>query len=169
MRKTIKKILALSMTAATLLAVPAASMSVSAAENSADLQVASQSYTPVENHSIIDCTNRYKMNDGNYSFTIKLPAGTDLNNVSLEITRDYNGTNLFSDKLFYFSVPGVFGTSVTLKESYGGSDYYEFITHKFVDAGVGIRLYMNYNGTNYMATDNSNGSTEKGRGYWLSA
>lgn len=130
---------------------------------------ASETYTFIENHSIIDCTNRYKMNDGNYNFTIKLPAGTDLNDVTLEITRDYNGTNLFSDKLFYFSVPEVFGTSVTFKESYDGSDYYEFITHSFVDAGVGIKLYMRYDGISYMATDNANGSTTEGKGYWLSA
>lgn len=168
--KTIKQTLAIAMTTATLLAVPVASMSVSATENSSSLQTAdSESYDYVENHSIIDCTNRYKMNDGNYNFTIKLPAGTDLNDVTLEITRDDKGTNLFSDNLFYFSVPGVFGTNVTFKESYDGSDYYEFVTHKFVNAGIGIKLYMRYNDVNYMSTDNANGSTTQGRGYWLSA
>lgn len=170
MKKAIRKTLALAMTAATILAVPTASISVFATENADSVQATdSESYTFIENHSIIDCTNRYKMNDGNYSFTIKLPAGTSLNDVTLEITRDYNGSNLFSDNLFYFSVEGVFGTSVTFKESYDGSDYYEFVTHNFVEAGVGIRLYMNYNGVRYMATDNANGSTVVGRGYWLSA
>lgn len=126
-------------------------------------------YDPIEDHSIIDCTNRYKMEDGKYNFTIKLPEGTDIYNVGLEITRDCEGTNLFSDSLFYFSIPGVFGTSLTLKETYGGSDYYELILHKFVDAGVGIKLFTSYNGINYMATDAPNGSTTEGRGYWLSA
>lgn len=130
---------------------------------------ATSAYTPIEDHTVIDCTNRYKMGDDKYNFTIKLPAGTDIYDVQLEITRDYNGTNLFSDKLFYFSVPGVFGTSLTLKESYGGSDYYELILRKFVDAGVGIKLFVNHNGVNYMATDAPNGSTTEGRGYWLSA
>lgn len=130
---------------------------------------ASTTYNYIEDHSVIDCTNRYKINDNKFSFTIKLPAGTDINDVRLAITRDSEGTTLFADKLFYFSVYGVFGTTLTLKESYGGSDYYELITPKFVNAGIGIKLFMSYEGVSYMATDTSNGSTVEGRGYWLSA
>lgn len=169
MKKTVKKTLAIAMTAATLLAVPAASMGVSAFGDTGAVQTASDSEVAyIENHSIIDCTNRYKMDDGKFNFTIKVPAGTDLNDVTLEITMNDKGDRLFYDKLMYFSVPGTFGTTVTLKESYGGSDYYEFITHNFVNAGVGIKLFMGYNGVRYMATDNANGSTTEGRGYWLS-
>lgn len=169
MKKTIKKTLAIAMTAATLLAVPMTSMSVSAADNATTLQASnSDSYTFIENHSIIDCTNRYKMNDGRFNFTIKLPAGTNTYNVTLEVTRNDKGENLFSDRLMYFT-GGTWNTSLKLINSYDGSDYYELITDKFVNAGIGIKLYMNYNGVSYMATDNANGSTVEGRGYWLSA
>lgn len=170
MKKIIKKTLALAMTTATLLTVPVASMSVSAVDDTSSVQTSSEvNYQPVEDHSIIDCTNRYKTNDGKYIFTIKLPAGTDLNDVTLEITMNDKGSRLFYDELFYFSVPGVFGTTLTLKETYGGSDYYELVTHKFSTEGTGIKLFMRYNGVSYMATDNANGSTTEGRGYWLSA
>lgn len=165
--KVLRKTLAIAMSAATLL-TSAVSVTAFAADVE-PIQAASESnYQPVENHSIIDCTNRYKMNDGKFNFTIKLPAGTDLSDVTLEITMNDKGDRLFYDNFMYFSVPGTFGTTVTFKESYDGSDYYEFITHNFVNAGVGIKLFMQYNGVRYMATDTSNGSYTEGRGYWLS-
>lgn len=169
MKKVIKKTLAVVMTAATLLTISGASMNVFAT-NTESVQTASEvNYKPIENHAIIDCTNRYKMNDGKFNFTIKLPAGTDLSDVTLEITMNDKGDRLFYGSLMSFSVPATYGTTVTLKESYGGSDYYEFITHNFVNAGVGIKLFMRYNGVSYMATDNGNGQTTEGRGYWLNA
>lgn len=129
---------------------------------------ATSTYTgPIEDHSVIDCTNRYKIDDYYYSFTIKLPEGTDTYDVQIEITKDYKGTRQFYDHLFYFGA-GVYGSTLTLKESYGGSDYYELITHSFSgDGGVGIKLFMRYNGVGYMATDIANGSTVEGPGYWL--
>lgn len=169
MKKTIKQTLAIAMTAATLLAVPMASMSVAATDNATTLQASnSDNYTFVENHSIIDCTNRYKMDDGRFNFTIKLPAGTDTYAVTLEVTRNDQGEKLFSDRLMYFT-GGIWNTSLRLIDSYDGSDYYELITDKSVNAGVGIKLYMNYDGASYMATNNADGSTVEGRGYWLSA
>ena len=166
MKKLTKRALVMVLCIAMLMvsAIPAFAVS-----NTDKTVQATSSYTPIEDHTVIDCTNRYKMNDGKYNFTIKLPAGTNIYDVTLEITRNYEGSRLFYDKLFYFSVPGVFGTTLTLKESYGGSDYYEFITHNFVTEGVGIKLFMTYNGVSYMATDAPNGSTTEGRGYWLSA
>ncbi|MCH5297821.1 MAG: hypothetical protein J1E85_09140 [Ruminococcus sp.] len=141
-----------------------------AAESASENPLVASDYTgPIEDHSIIDCTNRYRMDDGKYNFTIKLPQGTNLYDVTLEITRNDEGSRLFYDRLFYFSVPGVFGTSVTLSYSYDGSDYYEFICHQFSTEGVGIKLFMTYDGVSYMATDAPNGSTTQGRGYWLSA
>ena len=161
MKKTIKQTLAIAMTAATLLAVPVASMSVAATDNATTLQASnSDNYTFVENHSIIDCTNRYKMDDGRFNFTIKLPAGTDTYAVTLEVTRNDQGENFTG---------GIWNTSLRLIDSYDGSDYYELITDKSVNAGVGIKLYMNYDGASYMATNNADGSTVEGRGYWLSA
>lgn len=166
MKKFSKQALAVIMC---ILMIALSSVPVFAAEKTTETAPVVNSYTPIEDHSIIDCTNRYRMDDGKFNFTIKLPEGTDIYAVGLEFTRDCDGTNLFSDSLFYFSVPGVFGTSLTLKETYGGSDYYELILRKFVDAGVGIKLFTSYNGINYMATDAPNGSTTEGRGYWLSA
>lgn len=128
----------------------------------------SDNYTFVENHSIIDCTNRYKMDDGRFNFTIKLPAGTDTYAVTLEVTKNDQGEKLFSDHLMYFT-GGIWNTSLRLIDSYDGSDYYELITDKSVNAGIGIKLYMNYDGASYMATNNADGSTVEGRGYWLSA
>lgn len=64
---------------------------------------------------------------------------------------------------------GIWNTSLRLIDSYDGSDYYELITDKSVNAGIGIKLYMNYDGASYMATNNADGSTVEGRGYWLSA
>lgn len=105
---------------------------------------------------------------GRFNFTIKLPAGTDTYAVTLEVTRNDQGEKLFSDRLMYFT-GGIWNTSLRLIDSYGGSDYYELITDKSVNAGVGIKLYMNYDGASYMATNNADGSTVEGRGYWLSA
>ena len=167
MKKITKRILAMVMCISMIVL---SSIPVFAADKTNVTAQASSSYSgPVEDHKIIDCTNRYKMGNDKYNFTIKLPAGTKLFDVTLEITRNHEGSRLFYDNLFYFSQPGVFGTTLTLKESYGGSDYYELITHKFSTEGVGIKLFMTYNGVSYMATDVPNGSTTQGRGYWLSA
>lgn len=134
----------------------------------ATAQTASTYAGPIEDHSVIDCVNRYKMDDGRFNFTLKLPAGTDTYNVMVTVTRDCEGTRLFYDHLMYWS-GGVWNTSLKLIYSYDGSDYYEMITNKFVSDGIGIKLNMNYNGVSYMATDAPNGSTTEGRGYWLSA
>ena len=132
------------------------------------MQNASTYTGPIEDHSVVDCVNRYKMDNGRFNFTIKLPEGTNTYDVMVKVTRDCEGTSLFSDKLFYWSV-GVWSYDLKLIYTYDGSDYYEMITNKFVDAGIGIKLYVAYNDVSYMATDAPNGSTKEGRGYWLSA
>lgn len=170
LKKFIKNITAIIMSAAMLL-TSSISLTAFAADGNAvesAQETSSVSYTYLEDHSIIDCTNRYKMNDGKFNFTIKVPAGTNLYNVQIEITRDYKGTRLFYDHLLYFT-GGVWDTSLTLIESYDGSDYYELITNKFSNDGIGIKLFLPLNGITYMATDTANGSTTEGPGYWLSA
>lgn len=129
-----------------------------------------------EEHSIIDCTNRFKMDDGKYNFTIKIPAGVKLKDVLIEITKDYHGTSLFCTNLSYFDASPDWGSSVRPNYnynggnySYNGSDYYEMITEKLADGGMGIRLYLKYNDKYYMATDTSIKSIVKGNGYWLGA
>ncbi len=120
--------------------------------------------TYVENHSIIDCPNRYIMNDGNFNFTIKVPKNINLGDVIIGFTADYNGVQMYGNTLDFY-----YGKSLTYQRSDDTSDYYEFITGKRNGNGAGINLYCEYNGGYYMATNNANGSTVRGRGYWLEA
>lgn len=139
------------------------------AANTTDITQNAVTYAAsVEDHSVLDCVNRYKMDDGRFNFTIKLPAGTDTYKVIVTVTRDCEGTRLFYDNLMYWT-GGVWDTSLKLIYSYNGSDYYEMITNKFVSDGIGIKLGLYYNGVSYRATDAPNGSPTEGRGYWLSA
>ena len=121
-----------------------------------------------ENHSIIDCTNRYRMNDGKYDFTIKIPENTALKDVKVEVTQNYKGETLFYTTLFYLSQKNEFDSQVNFSYNYDGFDYYELITAPLADNGMGIRLYLKYNDNYYMATDTANGSTAVGQSYWLS-
>ena len=123
----------------------------------------------VEDHSVIDCTNRYLDGEKVFHFTIKVPRGTNLRDVIIEITRDYSGTTLFYTNLKYLGESEPQQTSVVLERTDSMSDYYECITKTFDEAVTGIRLYLTTEHGNYMATDISNRSTAKGNGYWLSA
>ena len=123
----------------------------------------------VEDHSVIDCTNRYQDGEKDFHFTIKIPRGTNLRDVIVEITRDFSGTTLFCTNLKYLGESEPQQTKVALERTDSMSDYYECITKTFDEAGTGIRLYLTTEHGNYMATDISNRSTAKGNGYWLSA
>lgn len=123
--------------------------------------------TYIEDHSIIDCTNRYRMNDGKFNFMIKVPDGTEWKDIIVEITKDYKGTHLFYTNLLYLNDCEDMDAYVKFSYAYDGFTYYELITEKFADDGIGIRLYLNYNGKYYMASDISNNSTIKGQSYWL--
>ena len=129
-----------------------------------------------ENHSVIDCVNRYRMEDGQYQFTLKIPAGTGLKEVLIEITQDDNGTPLFCTNLSYLNGSEEYHAVIRPyyqynggNYSYQGSDYYELITEKMSENGIGIRLYLTVDDKHYMATDTALKSTVKGRGYWLGA
>ena len=123
----------------------------------------------VEDHSVIDCTNRYLDGEKVFHFTIKVPRGTNLRDVIVEITRDFSGTTLFCTNLKYLGESEPQQTKVALERTDSISDYYECITKAFDEAGTGIRLYLSTENGNYMATDISNRSTAKENGYWLSA
>ena len=123
----------------------------------------------VENHSVIDCTNRYRMDDGRYNFTIKLPEDVSLRDVIIEITSDYSGTRQSCTNLFYLTDGENAEFQIRLENAYGGFNYYELTTDRFADTGMGVRLYLTYKDKNYMATDISNHSLVKGSGYWLGA
>ena len=120
--------------------------------------------TYIENHSVIDCTNRYKNSYGSFYFTIKLPKDVPLIYCYLSFTKDYKGNDSTakSTVLSHYKY-------LTYLYSDETSDYYELVAGKMSDAGVGIKLYCEYDGHYYMATDISNGSTTEGPGYWLSA
>ena len=122
-----------------------------------------------EDHSVIDCTNRYRMKDGRYNFTVKLPADVSLNDVIIEITGDYSGTRVMCTNLFYLTDGAQAEFALRLENAYDGFNYYELTTGRFSDTGMGVRLYLSFKGKKYMATDTANRSAEKGNGYWLSA
>lgn len=88
MKNSIKKTLAVVMTAATLLSTSAASMSAFAATNDTSIveSVSASNASYIENHSVIDCTNRYKMNDGKYNFTLKIPKSVSFSNITVKLT-----------------------------------------------------------------------------------
>lgn len=123
----------------------------------------------IENHTVIDCTNRYRDGENLFRFTIKTPRDTDLQDVIIEITRDYRGTVLFCTNLKYFGESEPQQTSLVFERTDGVSDYYECVTKSYDKAGIGIRLYLTTENGDFMATDISNKSTVKGNGYWLSA
>lgn len=123
----------------------------------------------IENHAVIDCTNRYRDGENIFHFTIKIPHETDLRDVIIEVTRDYSGTPLFCTNLKYFGESEPQQTSVAFERTDGVSDYYECVTKSYDKAGTGVRLYLTTEKGDFMATDISNKSTAKGNGYWLSA
>lgn len=119
--------------------------------------------TYVENHNVIDCTNRYREGTSEYHFTIKLPKGISFSDVWMSITSDYNGSVVLTEDLNYFA------SQLHYSYSDGDHDYYEFVTGAYSSNGIGIKLFCYYNGNYYMATDTANYQTVPGRGYWLAA
>ncbi len=123
-----------------------------------------------ENHSTVDCTNRYKTDDGKFNFTIKIPKDSKLSDTDIAITENYNGDILFRTSLEKFS------SNLAYSYSDNTSDYYILLIDKYVDAGVGIKLfcyyYYNNSGIIHTATNEANGTATEGgtgRGYWLDA
>lgn len=163
MKNSIKKTLAVVMTAATLLSTSAASMSAFAATNDTSIveSVSASNASYIENHSLIDCTNRYKMNDGKYNFTLKIPKSVSFSNITVKLTSNSEGTAYYGT----YTLSNLYSSLTYL---YDDSEhyYYQLIVDK--PNGVGVKLYCTYNGVNYMATDNGNDLTVEGRGYWLS-
>lgn len=127
----------------------------------------------VENHDVIDCSNRYVDNDGAYIFTIKVPKGDDLLGVSLDILYSSTGSILSKGLKLAYESNGVYRLSenVTWLYSDSTSDYYSY---KYTTrlglptwSAAGIKLYYDKGTQHYMATDTSNGSTVEGPGYFL--
>lgn len=134
-----------------------------------DIPVEPDDVPYVEDHSVIDCTNRYRMRDSRYNFTVKLPEDVALKDVIIEITGDYSGTRRKCTNLFYLTDGANADFSIRMENAYDGFRYYELTTAQYADSGMGVRLYLTYKDKYYMATDTANRSAEKGNGYWLSA
>lgn len=117
----------------------------------------------IENHNVVDCTNRYKDNDGTFYFTIKLPNDLRIGQTSLMLTSDYNGTEMYTKSLICYE------KNLTYSYSDEKSDYYILKFDNVSGDGLGIKLFSYCNdGVCYTASDTANGSTVLGRGYWLS-
>ena len=120
-----------------------------------------------ENHNIIDCTNRYKDNNGLFHFTLKVPKGSYLSSINIHLTLDSEGGSWYCYTLAELS------SKITYSYSDDKSDYYELVTSTYSSQGTGVKLYCYYTGSDYpsgyyMATDNGYNLTTEGRGYWLS-
>ena len=133
-----------------------------------------ESVTYTEDHSVIDCTNRYISDDGKYIFSIKVPEGTNLIDVMAEITSDCEGTTELCTNLSYLDSSGEWDAHIIPdndynggSNSYNGSEHYLLISSRLCENGMGIRLYLEHNDRSCMATDTAPKSTVKGRGYWL--
>ena len=115
----------------------------------------------VENHSVIDCTNRYRMDDGRYNFTIKLPGDVSLKDVIIEITSDYSGTRQSCTNLFYLTNGENAEFKIRLENAYDGFNYYELTTDRFADTGMGFNfrikkiIELDYQSDRYRGDDAS--------------
>lgn len=128
----------------------------------------------VEDHSVVDCTHYYKDN-GNYYFQIKCLKG-EFEKVTVLFTNSDNGYGCGTVVSFkHSSFTGIFN-----KEYSYSDDKYEYVwlivkCSEYPDSyissfgGLGIKIYYFDDNGDKMATNTSNGSTEQGRGYWLSA
>ena len=94
----------------------------------------------VEDHSVIDCTNRYRMRDGRYNFTVKIPEDVSPKDVIIEITGDYSGTRRLCTNLFYLTDGADAAFSLRPDYANEGSHFYELTTGQFGDTGMGERI-----------------------------
>lgn len=122
--------------------------------------------TYVENHNYVDCANYY-IDGSKYMFLIKIPIGTPLSAITVkdaytDTTKKLSEiTNTGAERLEYQYSDSI---SDCYMYSYNLS---AFGTPKYSWYYYGIKLYYDYNGCYYMATNTSNNSTTEGPGYKL--
>ena len=123
----------------------------------------------VENHNYVDCANYY-IDGSKYMFLIKIPIGTPLSAITLKeihigtshtLEEIANSTTSFTEKLEYQYSDS---TSDCYMYSYDMSKYGAPKNTWYM---YGIKLYYDYNGQHYMATNNGYGETTEGPGYKL--
>ncbi|HHZ05492.1 MAG TPA: hypothetical protein GX401_01685 [Clostridiales bacterium] len=120
----------------------------------------------VENHNYVDCASYYV--DGSYyRYLVKVPTGTPLSAVSVkdvytnyEQTLSYAQSNSGYTSVAYQYTDSTSDCYLVSFYVYPGSPKYLWYQH-------GIKLYYNYNGNSYMATNTSYNSTTEGTGYCL--
>ncbi len=127
----------------------------------------------VEDHFVVDCTHYYKEN-GNYYFQIKCPKG-QLDKVWLSITGDSEGSVVGSVAFKYTSFTGIYAKEHIYSDNNFDYTLFTVKCSEYPDAyistrgGLGIKIFYYDDNGDKMATNNANGSTTQGRGYWLSA
>ncbi|MDE7389920.1 MAG: hypothetical protein K2M82_03145 [Lachnospiraceae bacterium] len=134
-----------------------------ATENTESVQLMSASY--VEDHSVIDCAS-YWVDGSYYRFLIKVSKGVSIGRVTVE--------NVFTDEVKNLE-SGINSSyeSVEYQYSDSTSDCYLYSVYiypgspKYMWYEYGIKLFYDYNGSHYMATNTANGSTTEGPGYIL--
>ena len=122
----------------------------------------------VENHDVIDCSNRYVDNMYYYKFLIKVPNGTSLDCVTI---RDIYGGYI---NLGEMNLGEAHGSSL-LEFEYSNQDGDFYMFTFYLVSGLrpyyweqyGIKLYYDNGNQHYMATNTANGSTTEGPGYIL--
>lgn len=124
------------------------------------------STTYVEDHSKIDCASYY-INGAYYRYLIKVPIGTPLSAISVKDI--YTGeVKTLEECAAWFGY-----TQVEYQYTDATSDCYLLSFYVYPGAPKyfwyehGIKLYYDYNGGHYMATNTANGSTTEGPGYIL--
>lgn len=165
MKRAIKKTLAVAMTAATLIAVPAASMEASAVDMEALQKVNDSDVIYIENHSVIDCVSYYVHNGYYYNFLIKVPNGASLNSLKIY--------DVYGDKYIDLNQLSSGYQQINFEYSNQDGDFYMFQT--YVQSGspsyqwkhFGIKLYYDNGDEHYMATNTGYNQTEEGSGYIL--
>lgn len=130
------------------------------------------STTYIENHNFVDCASYYsEYTDGSpyYRYLIKIPKGTPLSAITVK-NPYYSGDE--GEKLSDFSTNSKY-TGIKYQYSDSTSDCYLLSYHVGNGSSMdmwyyhGIKLYYDYNGAHYMATNTANGSTTEGPGYLL--
>ena len=119
----------------------------------------------VENHDYVDCSNYY-LDGSYYCYQIKIAKGTPLSAITVK--------NVFTDEEDKLSdLAATSYTSVAYQYTDSTSDCYLLSVYsypgcpKYMWYEYGIKLYYDYNGYQYMATNTSYNSNTEGPGYIL--
>ena len=172
MKKAIKKSLAITMTAATMLSTSAVSMSAFATgNNKGPTGIALTSgITLIEDHSVVDCTHYYKSN-GNYYYQIKCPKG-QLEKVTVGLSGSKGGADTVSFKHSDFT--HLYSKELAYSDDNFDYTWLEIKCSEYPDAyeskwgGMNAKIFYFDGENSKMATNTSNYSTTQGNGYFLS-